>query len=52
MLYMLSKPFNQMAKQLATLDTEYIEIVDDGDHALNANQIGRASCRERVCQYV
>jgi len=39
MLYLLSKPFNQMAKQLTTLDTKYVEIVDDGAHSLTANRV-------------
>jgi sugar phosphate isomerase/epimerase len=39
MLYCLGEPFNRMVKRLATMDTRYIEILDDGSHDLNKNRI-------------
>jgi sugar phosphate isomerase/epimerase len=39
MLYTLSEPFNKMVKHLATVKTQYIEIVDEGLHALNKTRI-------------
>ena len=30
MLYCLGEPFNRMVKRLGTMDTRYIEILDDG----------------------
>ena len=39
LLYMLSEPFSMMIKQLATVKTPYIEIVDEGAHALNKKRI-------------
>ncbi len=39
MLYTLSQPFNEMTKQLSTTDTRYIEVVDDGTHALNRKRV-------------
>ncbi len=34
MLYCLGEPFNRMVKRLGTMDTKYIEILDDGTHDL------------------
>ena len=39
MLYCLGEPFNRMVKRIATMDTKYIEILDDGTHELNDNRI-------------
>ena len=39
MLYCLGEPFNKMVKRLATIETPYIEIVDDGFHALNKKRV-------------
>ncbi len=39
MLYCLGKPFEDMIEQLASVQTEYIEIVDDGYHALNKQRV-------------
>ena len=39
MLYCLSEPFNRMVKRLETMDTKYIEILDDGTHDLNQERI-------------
>jgi len=39
MLYSLGEPFNRMVKRIATLDTKYIEILDDGTHDLNKSRI-------------
>ena len=41
MLYAMNMPFNQMIKQIPKFNTEIIEIVDDGLHALNARRIGK-----------
>jgi sugar phosphate isomerase/epimerase len=35
MLYCLGEPFDRMIKRLGTVNTRYIEIVDDGVHELN-----------------
>jgi sugar phosphate isomerase/epimerase len=35
MLHTLAEPFSTMLKQLAKVETEYVEIVDDGFHTLN-----------------
>lgn len=35
MLYCLGEPFNRMVKRIATMDTKYIEVLDDGTHDLN-----------------
>jgi sugar phosphate isomerase/epimerase len=39
MLYCLGEPFNKMVKRLATVETLYIEVVDDGFHALNKKRV-------------
>ena len=39
MLYCLGEPFNRMVKRLDTMDTRYIEILDDGIHELNKNRV-------------
>jgi len=39
MLYTLSEPFSKMIQCLATLKASYIEIVDDGLHALNKTRV-------------
>jgi sugar phosphate isomerase/epimerase len=39
MLYCLGEPFNRMVKRLATMDTKYIEILDDGTHDLDKKRI-------------
>jgi sugar phosphate isomerase/epimerase len=39
MLYTLSEPFSTMIGQLATVKTQYIEIVDDGAHTLNKKRV-------------
>jgi sugar phosphate isomerase/epimerase len=39
MLYMLSEPFSKMVKQLSNAPTNYIEVVDDGCHALNKKRV-------------
>ncbi len=35
MLYCLGEPFKKMTKRLCKVETAYIEVVDDGLHALN-----------------
>jgi sugar phosphate isomerase/epimerase len=39
MLYCLGEPFSKMVKRLRTVETCYIEVVDDGIHALNKKRI-------------
>jgi sugar phosphate isomerase/epimerase len=39
MLYCLGEPFNRMVKRLATMNTRYIEILDDGTHELDKKRI-------------
>jgi sugar phosphate isomerase/epimerase len=39
MLHTLAEPFNTMLKRLATIETEYVEIVDDGLHSLNKERV-------------
>jgi sugar phosphate isomerase/epimerase len=39
MLYCLGEPFSKMVKRLATVETPYIEVVDDGLHALNKKRV-------------
>ena len=39
MLYSLGEPFNRMVKRITTLDTQTIEILDDGTHELTPTRI-------------
>jgi sugar phosphate isomerase/epimerase len=39
MLYCLGEPFNRMVKRLGSMDTCYIEIVDDGTHELDKKRV-------------
>jgi sugar phosphate isomerase/epimerase len=39
MLFCLSEPFNRMVKRLGTMHTRYVEIVDDGTHALSEKRV-------------
>ena len=39
MLYCLGEPFNRMLKRLGTMETRYIEILDDGTHELNKTRV-------------
>jgi sugar phosphate isomerase/epimerase len=39
MLYCLGEPFNKMVKRITTLNTRYIEVLDDGTHQLNKARI-------------
>jgi len=41
MLHTLGEPFNTMLKQLAKVETSYVEIVDDGSHALNKKRVSK-----------
>ena len=49
MLYCLGEPFNRMVKRLGTINTRYIEILDDGTHDLNKTRI--ALLREAAKTY-
>jgi sugar phosphate isomerase/epimerase len=39
MLYCLGEPFSKMVQRLATVETAYVEVVDDGFHALNKKRV-------------
>jgi sugar phosphate isomerase/epimerase len=39
MLYCLSEPFNKMIKRLNKVETRYVEVLDDGLHALNKKRV-------------
>jgi sugar phosphate isomerase/epimerase len=39
MLYCLGEPFNRMVKRLGTMNTRYIEILDDGTHELDRKRV-------------
>src|SRR5208283_4096206 len=39
MLFCLGEPFNRMVKRLGTMQTRYIEIVDDGIQELNKKRV-------------
>ena len=39
MLHTLAEPFSTMLKQLEKVETEYVEIVDDGFHTLNKRRV-------------
>jgi sugar phosphate isomerase/epimerase len=39
MLHTLAEPFSAMLKRLATVETEYVEIVDDGLHTMNKRRV-------------
>ncbi len=41
MLYCLGEPFNRTVKRLGTMNTKYIEILDDGTHDLNKERINK-----------
>lgn len=39
MLYCLAEPFSKMVKRLASVQTPYIEVVDEGIHALSKDRV-------------
>src|SRR3990170_1807651 len=41
MLHTLGESFNMMLKRLAKVEISYVEIVDDGSHALNKNRVSK-----------
>ena len=49
MLYCLGEPFNRMVKRLDTMNTRYIEIVDDGTHELDKKRV--ATLKEAAKSY-
>jgi sugar phosphate isomerase/epimerase len=49
MLYCLGEPFNRMVKRLGSMNTRYIEILDDGTHDLDKKRI--ALLREAAKSY-
>jgi len=49
MLFCLSEPFDRMVKRLGTMNTNYIEILDDGIHELNKKRV--AALKEAAKSY-
>jgi sugar phosphate isomerase/epimerase len=49
MLYCLGEPFNRMVQRLGKVETRYVEIVDDGTHALDKKRI--AALKEAAKSY-
>lgn len=49
MLYCLGESFNHMVRRLSTMNTKYIEILDDGTHDLDKKRIG--SLKEAAKSY-
>ena len=49
MLYCLGEPFNRMVKRLSTMETRYIEILDDGTHELDKKRV--ATLKEAAKSY-
>lgn len=39
MLYCLGEPFSRMVKRLGTVDTRYVEVLDDGTHELDKKRV-------------
>lgn len=39
MLYCLSEPFDKMVKRLNKVETRYVEVLDEGFHALNKKRV-------------
>jgi len=39
MLYCLGEPFNKMVQRLATVETPYVEVIDDGLHTLDKKRV-------------
>ena len=51
MLYCLGEPFNRMVKRLGTMDTRYIEVLDDGIHELNKNRVALLKGNSQILKY-
>jgi len=49
MLYCLGEPFNRMVKRLGTVDTRYVEVLDDGKHELDKKRV--ATLKEAAKSY-
>jgi sugar phosphate isomerase/epimerase len=49
MLYCLGEPFNRMVKRLGTMNTRYIELLDDGTHELDKKRV--ATLKEAAKSY-
>ena len=57
MLYCFGEPFNRMVKRIGTMDTKYIEVLDDGTHELKQARINLLKeaaeiPRHRITQYM
>jgi sugar phosphate isomerase/epimerase len=53
MLYCLSQPFAKMIKRLSKVETRYVEVLDEGLHALNKNRVATLNqiAKSRSLQY-
>src|SRR3972149_5159886 len=53
MLYCLGEPFNKMLKRLDKVETRYVEVLDDGLHALNKKRVAALNrvARSRSVQF-
>ena len=53
MLYCLGEPFNRMVKRLGTMNTRYIEILDDGTHELDKKRVAtlKAAAKSYELEY-
>ena len=49
MLFCLGEPFNRMVKRLGTMQTRYIEIVDDGIQELNKKRVAALKEAAKSC---
>src|SRR3990170_5472176 len=50
MLYCLGEPFKKMLKRLDTVEARYVEIVDDGLHALNKKRVNALKQATKSCE--
>jgi len=53
MLYCLSEPFDKMVKRLNKVETRYVEVLDEGLHALNKTRVAtlNQTAKSRNIQY-
>jgi sugar phosphate isomerase/epimerase len=53
MLFCLNEPFNRIVKRLATVNTRYIEIVDDGIHGLDKKRVAmlKEAAKSQTLEY-
>ena len=53
MLYCLSEPFDKMVKRLNKVETRYVEVLDEGFHALNKKRVAtlKQTAKSRNIEY-